>query len=190
MNSFFQYCNHCNNLSLNCGVLKEEIAMVTKKATFEKGDIIVKKGGICHQLFYIEEGLIKVVFHKEKNEFILCFCHENETFTILESFQHQTPSDFTIIALETTTVSYIEYNDMERLCKNHHCIETYFLKLISHISLQFIKRTCELLQDNSIQRYNYFINKDNDLFNRISLGDLSHYLGVNQVTLSKIRRKR
>ena len=95
-----------------------------------------------------------------------------------------------IIALEPTTISCIEYEDMAQLCKDNHCLETFFLKLISSICLQFISRTCELIQFNAIDRYSRFISSYNELYKRISLGDFAHYLGINQVTLSKIRRKK
>jgi hypothetical protein len=51
-------------------------------------------------------------------------------------------------------------------------------------------RISEMLEENAKERYTNFINKYPDLLQRISLGDLANYIGITQVSLSRIRAAR
>jgi CRP-like cAMP-binding protein len=77
--------------------------------------------------------------------------------------------------------------DIEVLCRKHHCIETLFRKLFSFASIGMMKRISEMLEDNATERYGIFLSENGGLLQRISLGDLSSYLGITQVSLSRIR---
>jgi len=47
-----------------------------------------------------------------------------------------------------------------------------------------------MLEENATTRYNNFLKENNSLLQRISLGDLANYLGITQVSLSRIRASR
>lgn len=111
-------------------------------------------------------------------------------FTVLDSYVTQTPSSFIIMALEPTTVTYIQHDEMEGLCKRHHSIETFFRKLVSIAAFNMMKRISEMLEENASERYAHFVKENNALLQRISLGDLANYLGITQVSLSRIRAKK
>ena len=74
------------------------------------------------------------------------FC-EKEMFTVLDSFITQQPSAYYIKALEATEVTYIEQKELEELCRKHHCIETFFRKLLSIAVVNMMKRISEMLEE-------------------------------------------
>jgi hypothetical protein len=47
-----------------------------------------------------------------------------------------------------------------------------------------------MLEENATARYHNFLNTNGQLLQRISLGDLACYLGITQVSLSRIRAKK
>lgn len=155
--------------------------------TFLKGDYILKADKVSQHYYFIKEGLTKSFFYKDDKEFIMTFFKENMLFTEISSYLTQTPSKYMILALEDTTVLSISKNDIQELCKKHHCIETLFSKLFSYASLGMMKRISEMLEENATERYKIFVNESNGLLQRISLGDLANYLGITQVSLSRIR---
>ena len=158
--------------------------------TLKKGDYLLKSGEVCRYLYFIDEGLVKTFFNKEIKEFIMRFFSENSVFTVLDSFLSQTPSTYMILALEQTTVTYISKSSMDELCRRHHSIETFFRKLVAFASINMMKRISEMLEENGTARYRNFVHENNQLLQRISLGDLANYLGITQVSLSRIRPKR
>jgi CRP-like cAMP-binding protein len=184
------FIDHCHKLS----PLPEEASadllnkMAVKK--FTKGDGLLKTGEVCRHIFYVEQGLVKTCFTKDYKEFIMRFFPEGSMFTVLDSYILQKPSTYMIIALEATTVSCISYNDLEDLCRKHHLIETFLRKLVSLASINMMKRISEMLEENATTRYNNFVTENIHLMQRISLGDLANYLGITQVSLSRIRGRK
>jgi CRP-like cAMP-binding protein len=155
--------------------------------TFKKGDLILKADQVSKYYYFIKSGLTKSHFYKDDKEFIMTFFKENMMFTEINSYLTQRPSKYMLMALEDTTVYAIKKEDINTLCQKHHCIETLFSKLFSFATLGMMKRISEMLEENATERYNIFVNENNGLLQRISLGDLANYLGITQVSLSRIR---
>jgi len=53
--------------------------------------------------------------------------------------------------------------------------------------MNMMERVSEMLEENAGERYAHFLALNSRLVNRISLGDLASYLGITQVSLSRIR---
>jgi CRP-like cAMP-binding protein len=187
MADFLSYCNKFSDLD---EATAEELLQNVKTKTFQKGDYLLMSGKVCKHLFFINEGLTKIFFIKNDKEFIMRFFSENILFTVFESYLTQTPSNYNIMALETTTVTLISQEEMEKLCKKHHCMETFFRKLVSIVSIKMTKRISEMLEENAAERYNQFVKENNSIVQRISLGDLAKYLGITQQSLSRIRAQK
>lgn len=165
-----------------------ENALITKE--FPKGEMILKQSYVCNNVYFINSGLVKTFFNNEDKEFIMRFFPERTFFSVLDSFATQKPSLYNVIALEDTQLSYLTRIELELLCKKHHCIETAFRNLLSFAVNMMMKRISEMLEENATARYNNFLAENGHLLNRISLGDLASYLGITQVSLSRIRSKK
>ncbi|RZM30442.1 MAG: Crp/Fnr family transcriptional regulator [Pedobacter sp.] len=166
---------------------KADLNGVIKTLSAKKGDILLDNGRVCRHLYFIHQGLCKTFFFKADKEFIMRFFSEGSIFTVLDSFVTQTPSTYSISVLEPTTYTRLSFDDLQMLCQKHHCVETFFRKLVSNGAINMMKRISELLEDNASERYADFIKDQSFLMQRISLGDLASYLGITQVSLSRIR---
>lgn len=187
MSGFLRFCHQLS--SLDNEAAENLLNKVTVK-TFQKGDALLKTGDVCRHVFYIEEGLAKTWFSKDYKEFIMRFFPEGAMFTVLDSYVLERPSHYAVTALEATTVSCISHNDLKGLCKEHHSVETFFRKLVSVAAVSMMKRISEMLEENATARYTNFVTENHHLLQRISLGDLANYLGITQVSLSRIRAKK
>lgn len=177
----------CNRLSPLNEVAADELQDKLKTRSLKKDQHLLNRGSVCNRLFFIDSGLAKTYFNTGEKEFIMRFFCEKEMFTVLDSFITQQPSTYYIKALEPTEVTYIDQKELEELCRKHHCIETFFRKLVSIAVLNMMKRISEMLEENASTRYNHFLKDNGHLSQRISLGDLANYLGITQVSLSRIR---
>jgi CRP/FNR family transcriptional regulator, anaerobic regulatory protein len=187
MADFLQFCNQFSALESE---VAEELFQNSQIKSFQKGELLLQPGKICRHLFFINEGLAKIFFISDNKEFIMRFFSENVLFTAFASYLTQTPSNYIIMALEPTTVTLIRQNDMEMLCKKHHCMETFFRKLVSMATVKMTKRISEMLEKNAIKNYNLFLKENNQILQKISLGDLAKYLGITQQSLSRIRTQK
>jgi CRP-like cAMP-binding protein len=186
MPDFIQFCRKITHLDEE---VADALVQRFQTTTFKKGANVLKKGQVCNCFYFIDEGLMKVAFENEDKEFIMRFFPELTICTQLESFLQQTPSTYNIVALEPTAVTYITKQDLEELCATHHQVETVFRKFVSVAVVNMMKRISEMLEENATERYEHFVNENSAILQRISLGDLAAYLGITQVSLSRIRAK-
>jgi len=187
MSDFIKYINSISPISQEA---TDELSNKLKYKTYKKGDLINNQGQICRNLFFIDEGLVKHYYHNKNRIFILRFFSENNLFTVLDSYINQTPAEFITIALEDTKLTYLDYYDIEELCRNHHSFESFMRKYISFAAVNTFKRFKEMLEEDASERYAGFVNEYSHLLQRVSLGDTASYLGISQVSLSRIRGKK
>lgn len=187
MNEIIEYTNRISPLTKEAG---EDFLQAFEMKTFPKGSFLKSENQQCKHYFLIISGLTKSFFYRDDKEFIMTFFREGMLFTEFNSYLTERPSKYMLIALEDTLVYAIRKDDIITLCNQHHCIETLFSKLFSFTALNMMKRITEMLEENATTRYNKFINENNGLLQRISLGDLAQYLGITQVSLSRIRAGR
>jgi len=188
MNEFVIYINEIIPLEAEA---KADFGCRIKSKEYRKGQVIVSESSICGNLFFLKNGLVKFYFiSNEGKEVIFRFFGENSVFTSLESFLTQKGTPHIIVALERTKVDFLSKQDLEELCLKYHSFEKFYRLILSIASINMIKRFSELMKDDASVRYSKFVFENNVLMQRISLGDLANYLGITQVSLSRIRASR
>ncbi|GEN77161.1 Crp/Fnr family transcriptional regulator [Chryseobacterium hagamense] len=168
----------------------EAIALLNSKLyekKYRKGELILETGQICKRIYFVDSGLVKTFFYTDTREFIMRFFSESSMFTVLDSFVLQQPSAYSVEALEDTTVTCLNHNDLELLCSRYHSIETFYRKLLSLAAVNMMDRIGSTLEEKAVIAYRKFLKEQGPLLQRISLADLASYLGITQVSLSRIR---
>ncbi|WP_035567603.1 Crp/Fnr family transcriptional regulator [Hymenobacter sp. IS2118] len=166
---------------------RDELLRAFTRQEFAKGTCLLRAGQASQHYHFLEQGLVKSSFFKEDKEFIMTFFKEDILFTEINSYLTTAPSKYQLLALEPTTVHSIARPDIVRLCREYHAIETLFKQLLGFASIGMMKRISEMLEENATTRYRLFVREKAPLLQRISLGDLAAYLGITQVSLSRIR---
>jgi CRP-like cAMP-binding protein len=169
---------------------KERLLSICVEKNYAKGEKILKIGGYCNHFYFINSGLVKLSFEADDGEFIMRFFQENILFTELESLTTNNPSSYKIKALEEVNCILISYSKFETFCRENPHLALFYNKMLTMAHINMMNRISEMLESNAKTRYNNFLNQNAEIINRISLGDLSRYLGINQVTLSRIRRRK
>jgi len=176
-----------NNL---CALENDAATILSKQletVQFKKGETVLAQGNLCRYVYFINSGLVKTCFESKERTFIMRFFAEGTMFTVLDSYLTQKPSAYKVEALENTVVTRISRTEMDKLCARFHAMETFFRKLVSMASVNMMSRIGEILEEQATARYENFLKENPDLVQRISLGDLASYLGITQVSLSRIR---
>lgn len=167
--------------------LKHELSQILVEKSVTKGTAITSHNTYCRHLFFIKKGLVKFCFNSDGKEFVMRFFEEGILFTELDSWNKKKPSGFEIIALEKTEFIAIPLLQFEQLCKEHHALESFYRNLMTRANMNMMARVKEMLEEDAKKRYSNFVENYPSLLQRISLGDLSKYLGITQVSLSRIR---
>jgi CRP/FNR family transcriptional regulator, anaerobic regulatory protein len=187
MNAFLEYLKKISPLSQQS---MEEFSPRCKEVKHPKGYELVKAGSLCNHLFFVQKGLVKVFYIKDDKEIIDWFADENNITTSFLSFLSRKASLHTVKLLEPSHLISIHYNDLEELFKKHHDVEHIGRILISQAFIDLQERFNSIQFQTALERYHAFLHRYPDCINRISLGDLASFLGITQVTLSRIRAQK
>lgn len=185
-----EFIKHINKLSVLSTEASDDLLQYIQKREYKKKEIIHREGSVCKNLFFIEKGLTKHYHFHNGSQFIFRFFEEYQFFLATDSFFGNLPANYSTMALENTTISYLSYDDFELLCSKHHSFEHFARKFISTVAYTAISNLKGLLYLNATERYAKFIDEYGHLQQRISLGDTAAFLGISQVSLSRIRAKK
>lgn len=184
MIEFINFLNKTSAINEEC---LNELKTIIKSKKVLKGATILSTNSHSNELYFITNGIIKLCFNGDGKEFIMRFFEENILFGDIESYFKNKNSKYEIVAIEDTEYYAFSITKFEQLCLKHHCLETFFRKFMVIANLNMMERISEILEEDAKQRYINFTTKNPKLLNRISLGDLANYLGITQVSLSRIR---
>lgn len=150
----------------------------------------IEAGTIQSQIGYVHSGLVRAFYVDEKgNEVTVNFIKEGEYATHYPALRNGQPSKFYFQCLEPSIIINIPYNHLIKYCDESKYIERYLRLTLEEVFEQHLNRVEGFIFDNADQRYLNFIKTNPDLFNRISISDLSSYLGIERQTLTRIRKR-
>lgn len=184
MKEFIEFCTRISPMDDDS---ISDLQSILKENKINKNEYLAQSISHSKELFFIKKGLVKFSFHGDGKEFIMRFFEENNLLADIESYAKNIQSKYEIIALEDTEYISFSFHEFERLCAKHHKLETFFRQFAMKANLNMMARISEMLEEDATKRYTSFIAQHPNLLNRISLGDLSSYLGITQVSLSRIR---
>ena len=152
-----------------------------------KNTMLVTSGMVDDNVYFIEEGVTRSIFHKDALSTTTWFSMEGDITFGMYSLYHNQPS---VESVETLTDCTLYVIPIERL---NHLYNTYIdianwgrilhqdvNRLMSHI---FVER----LQMSPAERYRCFLKHFPGLTNRIKLKYIAEFLGMSIYTLSRIR---
>jgi CRP-like cAMP-binding protein len=169
---------------------EELITSYFEPKVFKEGDTLFKGGKICQEMFFVTNGILRILATNEKGvEVTHFFVKENQLCTILHSFNNQAPAEESIQAACDTEVLAVTKS---RLLDLYRQIP-YLKELIDHITqqrlLDKIQTRNAYLGEDSVGRYKLFIMQHPDIALRVPLKDIASYLGITPQSLSRIRKK-
>jgi CRP-like cAMP-binding protein len=167
--------------------LQQLLHTVFTRKHYAKGSMIVREGQVCQYIYFIEKGLAKILSTNGDREFIMRFFPENSFVSIVDSFTDQTPSNFQFVAIEDCDVLFLHHAKYEAVCKESHQTANLFRMINQKAAANMTKRISEILINDGSQLYEKFVTENGAIVQRISLGDMAKYIGVTQVSLSRIR---
>ncbi|WKL49587.1 Crp/Fnr family transcriptional regulator [Flavobacterium pectinovorum] len=160
----------------------------TKKV--RKGQILLSEGQVCTVTYYIVKGCLRVYRIDENGEeHVLKFGVENWWINDGESYTTKEPSKSYIQALEDSDLILFEESDFSALLPSAPSLQKFAGEKTARSFIASTERIYEQMSLSVETRYNNFIKKYPDIFNRVPLHMIASYLGVSKKTLSRIRSK-
>lgn len=155
---------------------------------YKRGEALLQQNQAWQQVYLIESGLIRLYFLRpDGKEFNKNFYHEGQLICPLTPKMQQQASLFSISCLENCKLWQCSATAFSETLQNQgvwNQFQSYFLsKLVDHK----LQREHDLLSLSAKERYSQFCEHEPQLAARIPLLHLASYLGITDVSLSRLR---
>ena len=167
----------------------ELIRAASAERKLRKWQSILHEGEVWGSNCFIASGCCRMYrFDKEGTDHTLRFGIENWWITDLESFNHETPSEYNIEALASSTVIIWKKDKWEELLKTIPAFKLFNEQLTANAYEASQRRIFYLISYSATEKYLEFQKTYPSVFNSVPLYMIASYLGISRETLSRIRK--
>ena len=163
---------------------------LTQEVVVKKGDLVQDIGQSCKNLYFIHAGGLRIFYFKDGRDVTESFEFENSFVARGESLLTMKPSNKGIEAIEDSHLLQINTPKLFALFAKFPEVEKVFYKFIEQAYIQQINRLESLQFLSAEERYAQLLNDQPQAIQRIPLKFIASYLGITQVSLSRIRAKK
>jgi CRP-like cAMP-binding protein len=166
---------------------KQAIRDLASVIVIKKNQNLQPIGVVCRTIYFVQQGVARIYYYKDGNEVTEYFAFENEMILRAESLFTEKPSKKGIQALEDTSFIGISSAALFELFDQHPDLERLFRKIIESAYVETVNRIENIQFHSAEERYAQLITNNPDMIRRIPLKHIASYLGITQVSLSRIR---
>lgn len=147
-------------------------------------------GGTADAMAYVSSGLLKTVLTAETGEQAnVNFVREGEFAGDYLAFNAQQPCRFDFHAIEPCDLVCFGQAHFVQSMRDIPALERYFRIQLERVLAHYVRRTLYFVTAGARERYQRFSAEYPDLFRRVSVSDLSSYLGIQRQSLTRIRKQ-
>jgi CRP-like cAMP-binding protein len=155
---------------------------------FKKKEIILNAGTICRDVFFVDSGLLRIYFvDKEGNEKTFHFTQENNFATDYESLLNRTISNYSIQAIEDSTVILMSYEMLHTGYKSLRFGEKLGRLLAEDYFFMMSDKIKSIYTQTPIERYQNMNIKFPKILQRVPQHYIASYLNISSVHLSRLK---
>jgi CRP-like cAMP-binding protein len=154
-----------------------------------KKEFVLQDGKVCNFITFIAEGSIRHFHIKNGIEKTCDISFENAWVTDFQSFTNATASIINLQAMEETTVYFIRKEKLEKLYLQCPKYETFGRLMAEQVAQRATEIAMSLSSEKPEERFQNLLQKQPDLFQRISQKYIANFLGISPESLSRIRNR-
>lgn len=182
--SLIAYCNSIQALSKDA---EQALCNISLNLQIEKNKDLQPIGHTCKTIYFIEKGALRIYYYKDGTDITESFEFENSIVARAESLFSGKPSKKAIQAIEDTYLIAIDANKLFSIFDSFPEIERLFRKIIEQAYVKAINRLESIQFNTAEERYTNLLNEHKGVLKRVPLKYIASYLGITQVSLSRIR---
>lgn len=154
-----------------------------------RGKLLLKAGTVCEYLYFIIRGAVRGYLTTEKKDITTWITAENEVVTSISTLDLEIPALENMEAIEDCEMLVLKTADLNELYLRHPEFNITGRKLLQQYYRDAENRAYLMRIATAESKYKYFLERHNNLLNRIQLTHIASYLGMTLETLSRIRKK-
>lgn len=164
-------------------LLKQCIAPVA----YSKGHILLRAGKVERNIYFIAKGIARAYAYAAENEITFWFGKEGDAVISMKSYVEGRESYENIELLEDCALYALQASHLQKLFSEDIHIANWGRKFAEQELTRTEERLISRQFRTATDRYRTLLENDPDLVQRVQLGHIASYLGITQVSLSRIR---
>lgn len=165
---------------------RQAIEQIATEITIKKNELLQDIGHTCKTLYFVKSGIARIYYYKDGVDITECFAYENQIIARVECLFTGNPSKKAIQILENAEIISINATQLFKLYDTHPNIERLFRLIFEKAYVETVNRIESIQFHTAEERYKHLLQETNYL-QKIPLKHIASYLGITQVSLSRIR---
>jgi CRP-like cAMP-binding protein len=154
---------------------------------FSKKHLLLKADTIEKKIYFIKKGIVRAYAYQNENEITFWFGKEGETIISMKSYVMNQPSYENIELLEASELYELQTEKLQELFNQDIHIANWGRRFAEQELIKTEERLIARQFSTAAERYEALLKNYPDLLQRVPLGYIASYLGITQVSLSRIR---
>ena len=165
---------------------KLALAACIEEIQLPKGTILLKEGRVETSIYFIRQGIVRA-YAPGDPDITFWFGQEGDPVISMRSYVEQQPGYENIELLEDCILYALKTASLQQLFKTDIHIANWGRKFAELELIRTEERLISRQFRTATERYKELMETTPDLIQRVSLGHIASYLGITQVSLSRIR---
>lgn len=178
------------NLNVFSSLSHEAISLLApylKLVNFPKGTLLIEANKIEPYFYIINQGIARAYSDGEHQQITFWFGQKSDLLFSYHSYINNKPGYESIELLTDCSLYQIRIMDLFTLYSSEIELANWGRKIIESELIAAEKRLIDRLFKTATERYEYFSKATPEIIKSVALKHIASYLGVTQVTLSRIR---
>lgn len=168
----------------------EKIQAITTALELPRGHLLLSTGKTERYIYFINRGMVRAFVPDETNGITFWFGWEGDVILSMRSYVYGEPGYEYIELLEDCELFQISSASLQVLYETDIHIANFGRRLAEQELVRTEERLISRQFKTATVRYQELLTHNPDLLQRVSLGHIASYLGITQVSLSRIRSER
>lgn len=166
---------------------REALKARISEAQYPKAHTLIRSGRVEKTLYFIRSGIVRAYSNADRGDVTFWFGKEGDVVISMKSYVSGQPGYEHVETLEACDLYQMKALDLESLFASDIHIANWGRKLIGQELIKTEERLISMQFKTAQQRYLDLISSTPDLLHRVPLCHIASYLGITQVSLSRIR---
>lgn len=165
----------------------QDFSDLLESIELKRNDYLIRQGNLVHHCYMLTEGVVRVFYSKEGNEYNKTFFIPGMFPTPLTALLSKKPCHISFQALNECELLKFSYKEFRALFNKHRCLEQMMLSILEREWIAKEEHDIHMVTNDATTNYELFKKKYPDLENLIPQYHIASYLGVTPIQLSRIR---
>lgn len=168
-------------------VSKQTLKDYITEVHFRKGHILLRADRIEKNIYFIKQGIVRAYANTVNNETTFWLGKEGDTAISMKSYVANQKGYEDVEILEDGLLYELNTQNLQQLYDQDIHIANWGRKLAEQELVKTEERLISQQFRTATERYKELVKNSPDLIQRVQLGHIASYLGITQVSLSRIR---